>query len=101
MKIVATGKKNKDDMTVTITKNQDGFSFLFNNEPDIALQLEIEDAIEAGVPIGGTYYPETKEFQIYSVISGGTFFDRGTAKIIEADGIKEEIPQPVGTKAIY
>lgn len=99
MEIKATGTKNGERLTVTITKQESGFDFLFNGAHDLNLQQEIESRVQDGVTIGGTYYPKTEEFKLYAAVSG-FFFDR-VPDYLDAHGIKEKIPQPCGKNGVY
>lgn len=97
MKITAKGKYNGAEMTVEVTEEGGRLQYLFNGRRNPALQYAIEDQMD-GVPIGGTYYPETAELQVYAVLSG-YFFDANPD--ITAEGIEEEIPTPNGVEGVY
>lgn len=97
MKITAKGKYNGANMTVEVTDEGGRMQYLFNDKPDSALKYAIEDQMD-GVPIGGTYYPETEALQIYAVLCG-YFFDANPD--ITAEGITEEIPMPDGAEGVY
>ena len=97
MKITAKGKYNGKAMTVEVTDEGGRLKYLFNGDRDHVLQYEIEDQMD-GVPIGGTYYPETEALQIYAVLCG-YFFDANPD--ITAEGIEEEIPTPNGVEGVY
>lgn len=93
--IKATGYKRGERLTVEIKQDGQHFEYLFNGKPDYDLQMEIELLCAKGVPIGGTFYPETEEMKRVAVLSGW-FFDR-RPEVLEHD-CKEQIPFEKGRK---
>lgn len=90
MKITATGKRNGDAITVICDGDNNAFVFTFNGTENDSLQNILTAQANAGVIIGGTYYPETFALKLVAALTGW-FFDE-PPETLEVDGDIEQIP---------
>ena len=102
MRIVARGIKNGKEITVEVTDRfgEGEVACLVDGVDDVDCFIELLTEIELnGAPMGGTYYPQTKELKWYSALTEW-YFDR-SPDILCAEGVEEMVPQPNGKHAVY